>query len=125
MPETSHVRKIAIRCSANSVVFRERRDNLAIFTGDARMYELKPPFEFRHPVTLLPQTVEFVIVSKIHDQFAHETFIFACNEDALVSSFAELPGSQGGEVTHAEALAGLGYTEIDRTNPHHKESRDV
>ena len=123
MPSNIHFRKIAVRLPSKTPVFRERRDNLAIFVGDARMYELRPRHAFTHPYLLTSEIVQYVIVSKVENELGRETAIFSCDEDALVHDDARSLYKTNTEVTHAEALADFGYVEID--NIYDKENQNV
>ena len=123
MPSNIHFRKIAVRLPSKKPVFRERRDNLAIFVGDARMYKLRPIHAFTHPYLLTAETVQYVIVSKVENELIRETAIFSCDEDALVHDDARSLYKTNTEVTHAEALADFGYVEID--NIYNEENQNV
>lgn len=123
MPSNIHFRKIAVRLPYKELVFRERRDNLAIFVGDARMYELRPPRAFTHPYLLTAEIVQYVIVSKVENEQGRETAIFSCDEGALVHDDARSLYKTNTEVTHAEALADFGYVEID--NIYNEENQNV
>lgn len=69
------------------------------FTGDARLFEVNPPHSGH----------DFVIVSKVNNGFAHETYIFPSNAAGEVTDWGELNGSTQGEVTHKQALENAGY----------------
>ena len=78
--------------------------------GDARIYELTPPFEFGKGEDT--KTVTYVVVSATTTaQDGDETFIFPITEPAkpVPEDWNELPGSTRGILDHAEALKALGY----------------
>lgn len=74
------------------------------FTGDARLYELDEPIEYRDGTT------KFVAVSQTHAMFSGpETYIFASDADGEVISWGELEGSGRGRISHEFALNSAGY----------------
>lgn len=54
-------------------------------------------------------TSEHVLVSGVNSVYAHETYIFPCDEAGYVLDLGELAGSFQGGIDHGAALAGLGY----------------
>ena len=75
-------------------------------TGDGRVYRVEPPIESQG------QEHDYVWVSAIHDQYAHETYILPCDADGEVIDGAwgaDLDGSYRGGTDHAEALRRGGY----------------
>lgn len=72
--------------------------------GDARLYELSAPVSNESGGEF-----NFVIVSAVVAYSGPETYIFQASPDGKCVSFAEMQGSFRGELSHAEALAGLGF----------------
>ena len=48
--------------------------------------------------------IGYVVTSKVHDALVHETYAFSAHDDGEVADWAELPGSQKGEVTHDDVI---------------------
>ena len=69
------------------------------FSGDAAVYEMDPPFEGH----------QFVVVSGVRNQYAHETMLFASDKDGKVTKWADLHCVRNTQ-SHQEVLSGLGYT---------------
>jgi hypothetical protein len=70
------------------------------FRGDARIYQMDPPYHGS----------EYVAVSGTDVPFSGaETYIFKSDENGKVSEFGELPGSFRGEINHVRALKNAGY----------------
>ena len=74
------------------------------------LYELNPPIvEPSWDEDEPDKHHKLVVVSAIHNEHAHETFIFPGDENGI-TAWGELPGSFAGEMNHAKALEGAGYT---------------
>jgi NAD(P)-dependent dehydrogenase (short-subunit alcohol dehydrogenase family) len=76
---------------------------LDYFSGDARLYAVEPAHE----------GWRFVIVSKINNDYGHETGIFPAYADGKLAYWSEMAGSMKGECSHEEVLSGIGY-EVSR-----------
>ena len=73
------------------------------FRGDARLYQVDPPYHGS----------EYLVVSGIDYAFdtgRPETYIFKANPEGEITDWSELEGSFRGDVDHAGALEGAGYT---------------
>lgn len=71
--------------------------------GDARLYELTEPVQYRGG-----HLTNYVVVSAtVVPGSGPETYMFASDEDGNVLSWGELPGSFRGGLDHKKALVGL------------------
>ena len=73
------------------------------FRGDARLYQMEPPY----------QDSEYVVVSGVpmaFDTGQPETYIFKADPEGEITDWVELEGSFRGALDHSRALEGAGYT---------------
>lgn len=71
------------------------------YVQSCALYRLEPPLE-EH---------ELVVVSAALVPYSGpETYIFPADADGDIASFGELEGSYRGDLSHAVALQGAGYT---------------
>lgn len=69
-----------------------------------KLYRLEPPAN---------RDVQYVVVSGADVPFSGpETYIFRSDEDGKITDWLEMRGSFRGDIDHARALSGLGYTEV-------------
>ena len=85
----------------------EKIKELTNFRGNAALYKLSEPVEYDKPWDEAKQT-NFIAVSAINE-LAHETYIFAADEDGKVVDWSELKGSYKNGTDHTKALEGAGY----------------
>lgn len=78
---------------------------LDYFSGDTRLYAVEPAHE----------GWRFVIVSKINNDYGHETGIFPAYADGKLAYWSEMSGSMKGEHSHEEVLSGIGYEVTDES----------
>ena len=77
--------------------------------GEQRLYKLDPPLNDDGYM------IHWVVVSAADVPFSGpETYIFPADFTGKVTDWSELPGSQRGEVSHADALADMGYTVVEK-----------
>ena len=94
--------------AANSKMARFVRD-LDGFTGHASLYELSEPAAYGYGDDAGHTT--FVVVSATNAIFSGpETYIFAADKKGKVKSWSEMEGSYRGDLDHAKALRGAGFT---------------
>lgn len=90
------------------------RANLPGFQGDASLYRMDPPlagysFDDEAPAP----RYEYVIASAARVPYSGaETYLFGADADGKVVEWTELPGSQKGTMSHADALVDAGYTVV-------------
>lgn len=67
--------------------------------ANGALYQMKPVHEGH----------EYVVVSAVHNGWAHETYIFPATADGEITDWLELGGSLKDTTDHAEALRNAGY----------------
>jgi hypothetical protein len=72
--------------------------------GYAALYKLSKSIE-----DYAGEKYDYVIVSAIRNEMAHETFIFPADKDGKAISMGELKGSMQGTTSHAQVLREAGY----------------
>ena len=86
------------------------KDNLRGFSGHAAVYELTPPL-VEEDYAGNKKKHRFVVVSAVVALFTGpETYIFPSTKGGVIKSYGELDGSYRGDMDHAEALKGAGYS---------------
>lgn len=87
------------------------KDGLPDFRGHAALYRCEPPMsdDYGYDSEHKPTTYEYVIASSTHVLGQPETYLFGANADGEIVSWAELPGSRKGDVSHADVLGNAGY----------------
>ena len=90
--------------------------NTGNWDGDARLYRLDPPIKYKEydwdnddNEVVTEHVAEYVVVSAVHNAFAHETYIFPADRKGNIEKWGELEGSQRGTTSHAKVLANAGY----------------
>lgn len=87
--------------------------NLEGFTGHASLYKLDREVgygeDWNEPGKFAGYT-RHVVVSATSEMGSPETYIFPADEDGLVLSWKEMPGSYRGGLSHAKALRRMGAT---------------
>lgn len=89
--------------------------NLEGFTGHASLYKLDEEVgygeDWNEPGKFAGYT-RYVVVSATTEMGSPETYIFPADEDGLVLSWREMPGSYRGGLSHAKALRRMGVTTL-------------
>lgn len=85
--------------------------------GDARLYKLDVPvkigYQWDDDKPDEREETNFVVVSAVHEYFAHETYIFPSDGDGNILDWGELDGSYRGGTDHERALNNAGYVVVE------------
>ena len=81
--------------------------------GDARLYKLSEPawceYYDEDAEDYKERETDFVIVSAVNFEYAHETYIFPAYDNGAPIAMSEMTGSYKGGTDHEAALNALGY----------------